>query len=177
MLVREHPHAIISSKRCLLNHCRCKCGLSRIPHLNIYIQCRYSLGCVGVQSVSGNGPSGLIAASPYRDDSVTPALKWLPGAKCLSRAAFAQQSAALSGQARRRQSNTQAERYAQATDARTLVDDSGSRRVPGCLHRRVLRPEIVQVMADKRMILANFEPEVRLEPARPCVWTASSRQM
>jgi malate dehydrogenase (oxaloacetate-decarboxylating)(NADP+) len=63
----------------------------------------------------------------------------------------------------------QKERYAQATDARTLADVMpGADVFLGVSMAGVLKPEMVQVMADKPLILAlaNPEPEIRPEAAK-----------
>jgi malate dehydrogenase (oxaloacetate-decarboxylating)(NADP+) len=63
----------------------------------------------------------------------------------------------------------QKERYAQATDARTLADVMpGTDVFLGVSMAGVLKPEMVQVMADMPLILAlaNPEPEIRPEAAK-----------
>src|SRR3954447_11810885 len=63
----------------------------------------------------------------------------------------------------------QKERYAQATDARTLADVMPDADVfLGVSMAGVLKPEMVQAMADKPLILAlaNPEPEIRPEAAK-----------
>ena len=63
----------------------------------------------------------------------------------------------------------QKERYAQSTDARTLADVMpGTDVFLGVSMAGVLKPEMVQAMADKPLILAlaNPEPEIRPEAAK-----------
>jgi malate dehydrogenase (oxaloacetate-decarboxylating)(NADP+) len=65
--------------------------------------------------------------------------------------------------------DSQKERYAQQTDARTLGDVMPDTDVfLGVSMAGVLRPEMVQVMADKPLILAlaNPEPEIRPDAAK-----------